>query len=88
VVVDPDVIDALQDVVEREPQRLALGVHLAHLLLDAGRPREALDRIVAVLAVAPADPAALALRDEAARLVTTGPDTPPPDLRVVDGGRD
>jgi predicted Zn-dependent protease len=83
VVVDPDVIDALQEVVDREPARLALGVHLAQLLLDADRPREALDRIVAVLAVAPADPAALALREEAARRIV---EPPPPDLRVVDGG--
>ncbi len=88
MVVDPDVIDALQEVVEREPARLALGVHLAQLLLDAGRPREALDRVVAVLAVAPADPAAIALRDEASRLVTEGTDPAPPDLRILDGGRD
>jgi thioredoxin-like negative regulator of GroEL len=77
--VDPDVIAALEAVVDREPANLALGVHLASLLLDAGRHEEALRRCRAVLAIAPADPAAREIEARAGhelppRLRLLGPD--------------
>jgi predicted Zn-dependent protease len=67
VPVDPDVIAALEMVVDREPANLPLGVHLASLLLDAGRPEDALRRCNAVLERAPADPAARELAARATR---------------------
>ena len=75
--VDPDVISALEAVVDREPGNLALGVHLASLLLDAGRPEDALRRCRTVLERAPADPAARATADQAARAAGR------PHLRLV-----
>ena len=70
---DPDVIAALERVVDREPGNLALGVHLAKLLLDASRPEEALRRCRAVLASAPADPQARALAIRAAEAAGAQP---------------
>ncbi len=64
--VDPDVIAALETVVAREPANLPLGLHLGELLLDAGRPADALVRSRQVLELAPADPSALALERRAA----------------------
>lgn len=83
VIADPDVIAALEVALERDPGNLALAVHLAELLLQADSPDEALARAESVLAVAPVDPAALQLRDRAARLVA---EPAPPGLRVLDGG--
>jgi predicted Zn-dependent protease len=62
---DPDVIAALEAVVDREPANLPLTLHLAGLLLEEGRTAEALRRCRAVLAVAPADPGALELQARA-----------------------
>jgi len=59
--VDPDVIAALEAVVAREPANLPLTLHLGELLLDAGRPEDALAQSRQVLERAPADPSALAL---------------------------
>jgi cytochrome c-type biogenesis protein CcmH/NrfG len=56
---DPDVIAALQQVVGREPDNLPLTLHLATLMLDAGRHGEAARLARRVLEVAPADPGAL-----------------------------
>ena len=82
--VDPDVIAALEAVVDREPDNLALGLHLATLLLEADRPADALRRSRQVLARAPADSSALALEGRAldAR-------RPPRSsgLRLLPGGR-
>jgi predicted Zn-dependent protease len=64
--VDPDVISALEAIVDREPTNLALGIHLASLLLQASRPADALTRSRAVLERAPADPFARALAIRAA----------------------
>ncbi len=75
---DPDVIAALQEALERDGGSLALRVHLAGLLLDAGRPAEALTQCDRVLAVAPRDPLALALRVRAAAVT--------PALRVLPDG--
>jgi predicted Zn-dependent protease len=63
--VDPDVIAALEAVVDREPGNLPLTLHLAELLLEDGRTDEALRRCDAVLAIAPADPLTRRLRQRA-----------------------
>ena len=78
--VDPDVIAALERVVDREPEHVSLTLHLAALLLHAGRPADALHRARAVLAAAPADPTALELEDRALGALRAGR----PGLRLVD----
>jgi predicted Zn-dependent protease len=65
VPVDPDVLRALEVVVQREPQNLAIALHLGELLLASGRPAEALRLARTVLATAPADPRALELEAQA-----------------------
>jgi predicted Zn-dependent protease len=66
---DPDVIAALEAVVDREPANLALRLHLGELLLDAGRAADALAQARRVLTRAPADPSALELERRAAAAV-------------------
>jgi predicted Zn-dependent protease len=70
--VDPDVIAALEAVVDREPANLALALHLGELLLDAGRPADALAQSRRVLERAPADPSALELERRAAAAARRG----------------
>jgi SpoVK/Ycf46/Vps4 family AAA+-type ATPase len=67
VTVDPSVIAALEAAVDADPSNAPLTVHLAGLLLDAGRPAEALARCQEALAHAPADPALLEAAARAAR---------------------
>jgi predicted Zn-dependent protease len=67
--VDPDVIAALETVVEREPKNLALTLHLAGILLDEGRPADALRHARRILRTAPADPGALELESRASALL-------------------
>jgi predicted Zn-dependent protease len=69
VPVDPDVIVALETVVEREPKNLALTLHLAGILLDEGRPADALRHARRILETAPADPGALELESRASALL-------------------
>ena len=86
---------------ERDPENAALAVHLAEVLLDAGRPGDALRHCRAVLAHDPShagalDVAARALEGEPAGVppITPEPEPPAPQaepatvvpLRVVDGG--
>jgi predicted Zn-dependent protease len=69
VPVDPDVIVALEAVVEREPGNLALSLHLAGLLLDDGRPADALRHARRILQTAPADKGAQELEQRATALL-------------------
>jgi thioredoxin-like negative regulator of GroEL len=83
VPVDPDVIAALETVVEREPSNLALSLHLAGLLLDDGRPRDALRHARRILEIAPADRGALELESRASALLDART-----SLRLLLGDRD
>jgi thioredoxin-like negative regulator of GroEL len=87
VPVDPDVIAALEAVVAREPGNLALGLHLASLLLDAGRADAALEHSRRVLSLAPADRTALDLAGRAAAAADP-PGRRPRALRLLPGGRE
>lgn len=83
---DPAVIDALKSAVAAAPENRALRLHLAQLLIDAGRGAEALEHCARVLQEAPADAEALRL----AALVAS-PKQPQGEarvvkLRVIDGG--
>jgi predicted Zn-dependent protease len=69
---DPDVIAALQSVVDREPENLPLRLHLGQLLLDAGRARDALEQARRVLEHAPADRSAVELEARAAAALGGG----------------
>src|SRR5215218_8879013 len=73
--VDPELLAGLRAAVEAVPDNLALRLHVASLLLEAGRPAESLEHSSAVLALVPGQP-------EAARLVERAtsalPDTPFP----------
>src|ERR1700681_3073416 len=71
--VDPSVVQALEAAVAAAPESLPLRVHLAGLLLEAGRPAEALGHCQVALSIAPDDAAALALAATSARL--SGNDT-------------
>src|SRR3954463_16252621 len=90
--VDEGVVAALEGALERDPDNDALAVHLAQVLLDAGRPADALRRCREVLA---RDPAHAPARELAAKALDEKPAEPaPPEpekatvvpLRVVDGG--
>ncbi|BDI29240.1 cell division cycle protein 48 [Capsulimonas corticalis] len=50
---DPSIIAAIQTAVDNEPGNVALRLHLASLLLEAGRPEDALAQCAAVLANQP-----------------------------------
>ena len=73
--VDPELLAGLRAAVEAVPDNLALRLHVASLLLEAGHPAESLEHSSAVLALVPGQP-------EAARLVERAtsalPDTPFP----------
>jgi predicted Zn-dependent protease len=81
---DPDVIAALEAVVDREPANLPLTLHLAELLLDSGRPADALRRSRTILARAPADPGALDV-EARARVAAVGDGDPRHGLRLLQG---
>ncbi|MFN0089466.1 MAG: ATP-binding protein [Acidimicrobiales bacterium] len=66
--VDPSVIAALEAAVAADPANPALRVHLAELLVEAGRADAALDHSRAVLAAEPTNTTALALAALAAEL--------------------
>lgn len=65
--VTPDVLKALDEAVAAAPANGPLRLHLARLLLDAGRPADALSHCQIVLTGAPDDRTALAIAGEAAR---------------------
>jgi SpoVK/Ycf46/Vps4 family AAA+-type ATPase len=75
--VDPELLAGLRAAVEAVPDNLALRLHVATLLLDAGRPAESLEHSSAVLALVPGQPEAaeLAGRATAALPVTPFPVT-------------
>jgi AAA+ superfamily predicted ATPase len=58
---DPEVIRAIEAAVEADPDNSALRVHLAGLLIDSGRPAEAIEYLEAVLRAKPDDVEALGL---------------------------
>jgi hypothetical protein len=57
---DPLLVSLLAAVSDR-PADLPLRLHVARLLLERGRPAQAVQQCAAVLAIAPADPDAVAL---------------------------
>ena len=65
---DPAVLIALAAAVEAAPDGVPLRIHYAALLVEAGRPADALRECQAALALAPDDASALALAARAARL--------------------
>jgi len=73
--VDPELLAGLRAAVEAVPDNLALRLHVATLLLDAGRPAESLEHSSAVLALVPGQREAVELVDRATAAL---PDTPFP----------
>jgi SpoVK/Ycf46/Vps4 family AAA+-type ATPase len=73
--VDPELLSGLRAAVAAVPDNLALRLHVAALLLEAGRPAESLEHSSAVLALAPGEPKAL---DLVARASAALPDAPRP----------
>ena len=63
----PDVLQALDEAVAAAPANGPLRLHLAQLLLEAGRPADALSHCQIVLTQGPDDRAALRIAEEAAR---------------------
>jgi len=63
--VDPELLAGLRAAVEAVPDNLALRLHVAALLLEAGRPAESLEHSSAVLALAPGQRDAAALAERA-----------------------
>ncbi|HJU00578.1 MAG TPA: ATP-binding protein, partial [Actinomycetes bacterium] len=51
--VDPELLAGLRAAVEAVPDNLALRLHVATVLLEAGRPAESLEHSSAVLALHP-----------------------------------
>jgi SpoVK/Ycf46/Vps4 family AAA+-type ATPase len=73
--VDPELLAGLRAAVEAVPDNLALRLHVAALLLEAGRPAESLEHSSAVLALHPGQPEAQRLVERATGAL---PDTPFP----------
>ena len=65
----PSAIDALEKAVASSPDNLSLRVHLAGVLLDAGRADEAAKHSGHVLEADPAHPDALVLAERSARML-------------------
>jgi len=76
---DDGVVAALEGALERDPGNTALAVHLAELLLVAGRPAEALARCREVLAREPGHDGALAVAEHALGGEPAGPVAPEPE---------
>jgi len=74
-VADDPLIASLRDASLRAPEDVPLRLHLAGLLLDAGRAAEALEPCAAALRLAPGDPAATALLASISAALM--PSTPP-----------
>jgi AAA+ superfamily predicted ATPase len=73
--VDPELLAGLRAAVEAVPDNLPLRLHVATLLLEAGRPAESLEHSSAVLALEPDHRQAAELADRATAAL---PDTPFP----------
>jgi SpoVK/Ycf46/Vps4 family AAA+-type ATPase len=73
--VDPELLAGLRAAVEAVPDNLALRLHVATLLLEAGRPAESLEHSSAVLALVPGQRQAVELTERATAAL---PDTPFP----------
>jgi SpoVK/Ycf46/Vps4 family AAA+-type ATPase len=71
--VDPELLAGLRAAVEAVPDNLALRLHVATLLLDAGRPAESLEHSSAVLAIDPGQREAVELADRAAAALPAAP---------------
>ena len=69
---DPQLIQALEAAVAAAPENVALRVHLAGLLLDVGRPHDAVDHAAKVLDRQPAHLEALDVAGRAADAVGAG----------------
>ena len=76
---DDGVVAALEGALERDPGNTALVVHLAELLLAAGRPADALARCREVLAREPGHDGALAVAEQALGGEGEGPGAPEPE---------
>jgi predicted Zn-dependent protease len=63
---DPSVIQAVEVAVEAAPENRALRLHLAELLVNGGRPADALAHCVKLLADVPDDAAVLRVAATAA----------------------
>jgi SpoVK/Ycf46/Vps4 family AAA+-type ATPase len=63
--VDPELLAGLRAAVEAVPDNLALRLHVATLLLEAGRPAESLEHSSAVLALVPGQREAVELTERA-----------------------
>src|SRR4029434_3011073 len=71
----PELLAGLRAAVEAVPDNLALRLHVATLLLEAGRPAESLEHSSAVLALVPGQREAADLADRATAAL---PNTPFP----------
>jgi len=71
--VDPELLAGLRAAVEAVPDNLALRLHVATLLLDAGRPAESLEHSSAVLALDPDQREAVELADRATAALPATP---------------
>jgi SpoVK/Ycf46/Vps4 family AAA+-type ATPase len=71
--VDPELLAGLRAAVEAVPDNLALRLHVATLLLDAGRPAESLEHSSAVLALDPGQREAVELADRATAALPAAP---------------
>ena len=71
--VDPELLNGLRAAVEAVPDNLALRLHVATLLLDAGRPAESLEHSSAVLALVPGQREAAELADRATAALPATP---------------
>jgi len=80
--VDPELLAGLRAAVEAVPDNLALRLHVATLLLDAGRPAESLEHSSAVLALDPGQRQAAELIDRATAALPDMP-FPPPHPRLA-----
>jgi SpoVK/Ycf46/Vps4 family AAA+-type ATPase len=71
--VDPELLAGLRAAVEAVPDNLALRLHVANLLLEAGRPAESLEHSSAVLALVPGQREAAELADRATAALPATP---------------
>lgn len=71
-----DLIAAIEAAVAADESNVVLRTHLARLLVDAGRPAEALNHASRVLIAAPEDPAALAAMAAATAALQAGAQPP------------
>ncbi|HEU4898243.1 MAG TPA: AAA family ATPase [Actinomycetota bacterium] len=71
--VDPELLAGLRAAVEAVPDNLALRLHVATLLLEAGRPAESLEHSSAVLALEPGQREAAELADRATAALPATP---------------